>query len=411
MRSDPADLWLRRISLGLTLIAPLGILHAFAAAEVAIVLVGLLFLYRSARAGNWGWLRHGWVPLGLVWWAWMILCSIPFPGREHAAGAALVQALVVGRYLIFVAALEHEVLRDPRARRWLHGVLSAAAAYIAAQSLLQVLSGHNLSGYPRWGDGEITGPFQKPRAGGPYARLLPTALLPPLGRLLERPGIWPRVGAFALAVAGLGTAVLIGQRMPVLLSVFGLVVAALLLRRLRPVVIGALVAGGVLLAASAVVVPPTFYRLVTKFSTQMAHFPESPYGQLASRAIAIGSDHPLMGLGFDGFRRACNDPVYDNGKPDGCNLHPHNHYLQAFTDSGVPGLILFSLLVLAWLRPLAAGLWTAPDPLRVGLFVSALVAQWPLASSENAFSLDLGGWFFIMLGLGLAEARHRIASP
>jgi O-antigen ligase len=403
---------LHRAALGCTLLMPLGVLHAFALAEVCIVLTGLCFLARRALARDWGWLRAGWMPVGLAWWGWMILCSIPFPGREHAAWPALVQALVVGRYLIFVAALEHDVLRSAQARRWLWGILATAAAYIAAQSLLQVVTGRNLAGYPRWGDGEITGPFLKPRAGAPYSRLLPTALLPPLAALLNRPGLWPRLAAPLLAIAALGTSILIGQRMPLLLTLLALALAGLLLRRLRPVVIGAVLAGAVLLAASAVIVPPTFYRLVTKFTTQMADFPESPYGQLASRALAIGAAHPVMGLGFDGFRRACNDEAYIHHwswprsiNPEGCNLHPHNHYLQALTDSGLPGLALFSALVLAWLRPLARGLWSRPDPLRVGLFLSALIQQWPLASTENAFSLDLGGLFFVLLGLGLAVAR------
>lgn len=408
------DALLHRTALVLTLIMPLGVLHAFALAEACIMLTDICFLIRRARARDWGWLGQGWMPVALAWWAWMIFCSIPFPGREHAASGALVQSLVVGRYLLFAAALEHDVLRDAAARRWLQGILAAAAAYIAAQSLLQVLTGHNLAGNPRWGDGEITGPFLKPRAGAPYSRLLPAALLPPLSRLLARPGLLPRLGALALAIAALGVSILIGQRMPLLLTLLGLAVAGLLLRQLRPVVIGAILAGAVLLAASAVIVPPTFYRLVTKFTTQMANFPESPYGQLASRALAIGADHPVMGLGFDGFRRACNDEVYIHHwswpqtiTSEGCNLHPHNHYLQALTDSGIPGLVLFTALVLAWLRPLARGLWTDPDPLRVGLFVAALIQQWPLASSENAFSLDLGGLFFVLLGLGLAEAQAR----
>jgi hypothetical protein len=35
-----------------------------------------------------------------------------------------------------------------------------------------------------------------------------------------------------------------------------------------------------------VVAPPTFFRLVTKFTTPMANWPESNYGQIASRAVA-----------------------------------------------------------------------------------------------------------------------------
>jgi len=90
----------------------------------------------------------------------------------------------------------------------------------------------------------------------------------------------------------------------------------------------------------------------------------------------------------------------------GCNLHPHNAYLQAVTDAGVPGLALYVAMVLAWGAPLMRGLWRRPAPLRVGLFASFVLAQWPLASSSSAFAIELGGLSFLLLGFGLAVARE-----
>ncbi len=88
-----------------------------------------------------------------------------------------------------------------------------------------------------------------------------------------------------------------------------------------------------------------------------------------------------------------------------CVQHPHNHYMQALVESGWPGLVLFSALVLAWLQALGRGLWRAPTPLRVGLFVAALLHEWPIASTSAFSSMPLSGWFFVLLGLGLAETR------
>ena len=215
-----------------------------------------------------------------------------------------------------------------------------------------------------------------------------------------------------LLVASVLVVVLIGQRMPLLLTGLGLLVTGLLLPRLRAGVLAACAGAALLLAVSAVVVPPTFHRLIDKFSTQMEHFPQSPYGLIAARAMAMIERHPLAGLGFDGFRRHCAEPVYfhgwgggDGGGAGVCVQHPHNHYLQAAVESGVPGLLLFCALVVAWLRPLAAGLWRDPAPLRVGLFVAALIQEWPVASTSDLLSMPLSGWFFLLLGLGLAEGR------
>ena len=396
---------------------PPGMLHAFAVAEALIAIILLLFLCRSGLLRDWSWLRRTWVRIALAWWAWAILCSLP--GIGEGGGASLTQALVVGRYILFIAALEHVVLADPAIRRWLWAVLAACAAWIGLSAVLQAATGRNLAGYPRWGDGELTGPFQKPRAGPPLARLLPVALIPTIGRLLEAGREWWRPAATALlAAAAVACVVLIGQRMPVLLTVLAMGVAALFLPRLRLPVAAALALGALLVAASAVVAPPTFYRLVTKFTTQMASWPDSNYGQIASRAVAIAEDHPLTGRGFQGFRTGCmqerywrgwthaTNPADTGGGALGCNLHPHNIYLQAVTDAGLPGLALFSAMILAWGLTLARGLWRTPAPLRVALFATWAAAFWPLASTMNAFSIEFGGLTFLLVGFGLAEAKR-----
>jgi len=147
----------------------------------------------------------------------------------------------------------------------------------------------------------------------------------------------------------------------------------------------------------------------------MDHFATSQYGQLYARALEIGEQQPITGRGFDGFRTGCPlprffRPSFDGSQPDGggadiCAQHPHNFYAQALDEGGFPGLILFSALGIAWLAPLARGLWRDPQPLRVGLFASIFIQLWPFASTSAFTSMPMGGWFFLLLGWGLAEAR------
>jgi O-antigen ligase len=230
--------------------------------------------------------------------------------------------------------------------------------------------------------------------------------------LIDRSGLWPKFAAAVLALAGAAIGVLFGQRMPVLLMGLGFAVSALLLPRLRTLTLGAGVAILALVAASPVVSPQAAHRLVTQFTHQMETFPQTEYGLIAARALAMVEQHPVTGLGFDAFRTGCADPRYFHGWNGGdgggaamCVQHPHNHYLEAATDAGLPGLVLFCALVLAWLAALGRGLWRHPDPLRVGLFVAVLLQEWPIASTSDFVNMPLGGWFFLLLGFGLAEAR------
>ncbi len=405
------------LACGLVLLLPIFLVHLRVGAEAGFDAVAVLFLVRSAFGRQWLWLRRDWVVVGLLWWAWTVACTVIAARAEPAGGwRHVAQAVLVVRFLLFAAALEWWVLRDPRVRRWLLASFGAVALYVAGQSLLQFATGRNLFGNPRWGEGELTGPFNGPKAAPTFIRVLFPAMLPAVSRLADSAKAWRQVAAGGLLVAGVAVVVLIGQRMPVLLAGLGLLATGLLMPRARGFVIVAAVAAGTLIGASAVVSPPTFYRLVTKFSRQVEAFPDSPYGQIAARALAMAGQHPWTGLGFNGFQLNCADPRYHHGwhwpenpADDGggaamCVTHPHSFYLQALTDAGLPGLLGFSLLAALWLRRLATGLWRAPDPLRAGLFVAALIQVWPVSTTSPLVSLPMGGWFFLVLGFGLAAA-------
>jgi len=406
-----------RTALGAILLTPVLLLHAHGIAEVAIGVADLCFLLRCTVTGAWDWLRTPWLRIGFAWWGWVVFCSLPIPALGLGEGGlpSLIQAVVAVRFLLLVAALEHAVLREAPPRRWLGWIVAASAAYIAVHSVVQFVTGRNLYGEGPGSDGELTGPFGKPRAGPAFARILFPAVVPPVAALLQRAGGWPVIAGYALLLAGVSVMVLIGQRMPLLLTALGLVVVALLLRRLRPAMLAAGVVAALLVAASPVVAPAAHHRLVAKFSAQMEHFATSQYGELYARAWEIGVQHPLTGLGMDGFRYGCAQPRYfrpsfDGSQPDGggaviCWHHPHNYYLEALTNGGFVGLALFCGLAAAWLTAMGRALRRQPRPILVGVFAAAVIQLWPIASTTGFLSMPIGGWSFLLLGWGMAEAR------
>ena len=429
----PLDL----LALVATLLCPLFLVHGRGLAEGCIGTVAILFLLRSLVLRDWRWTRQTWVGIAVVWWLWLVLCSLPpnaLTGASLGQGGdkSFVQALLTVRFLLFPAALQAWVLRDVRHQRWLTWLLWASFTYIALQLLLQAVSGHNLFGDPRFHDGTLTGPYDHPRAAAPLSRLLFPTLLPACAWLIGRGRTRGQraayaVGAVAVLLAGLALMVLSGQRVPLLLCGLGLVVACLMLPRLRVPLLACVALVPVLVGVSAVVSPRSFSHLVLLFDRQMQHFTSSPYGLILDRALVIVRANPLTGRGFDGFRTGCSLPEYFHGIPplapaasDGggsafCVQHPHNHYLQAATDAGLPGLVLFCLLVLAWLLALRPrrppGQSAVQQAWRTGLFVAVLIQEWPIASASAFTNMPLGGWFFLLLGLGLAAATPYMQRP
>jgi O-antigen ligase len=409
LRDEPLA---RRIALGATLALPPMVLASRAGADALLSLVAILFLSSriTAETGprRWSWALRPWHALALSLWAWQVAVSIAL-GDGHQ----IAESLVLLRLFVFLAALEEWVLSEPSARRWLGWVVLATGLWVGVECWQQYLTGYDMFGHPRWGDGSLTGPLYKPRAGPTLVLLAFPAFLPLLLRLLGSRRAALRAAGLAGVVLMAATQVLIGQRMPMVLMGFGLCVAALWSPRLRlPAAIAAGV-GALLAALTAIVSPPTYAKLVVHFAQQMDHFRATQYAQLFERATVMVTAHPWLGLGFDGFRDHCMDRIYwhnlswiaitDPASPLGCSIHPHNYYLQVATSAGLPGLALFVLLVFAWLWRLGRG--AGGSGTRIALFTVAAIMLWPIASTTSLFTLPNAGWVFLMLGWGLAEAR------
>jgi O-antigen ligase len=422
MRQPPFDarLWLARPVVAARLLGaasvcvlalPLALLHARALAEILIACIDGVFLVQAWTRRDWGWLRQGFVWAAGAWFGWQIVCSALGTG-------GLVLALVAFRLPLLAVALGEWVLARARARRMLWWAVALAASWIVLESWQQYLTGANLFGVPRFGDGALTGPFNRPRAGPALILILFPVLVPSCARLLAFSTVAARLAGLVVGALGVATVLLIAQRMPSMLLVLGLCLTAALLPRLRLVVAGLALMGVLLVAAAPVVAPAAYHKLIVRTQEQVSHFVYSPYGEIWVRAAVIAGQHPWRGLGFDGFRRGCGDPGAVQGLPalgvslaearlatDACNIHPHNYYLEAADNGGVPLLVLFGAMVgTAWWR-LARGIRAGLSAMRVGLLVGFTLAMWPVASTSGFTSMPNAGWIFLLLGLGFAEAR------
>lgn len=409
-RQGVSDHVTRWVAVAMTVMLPFFLLRGRAISDGFMSCIAVLFLLHCLRARDRGWWR-GWPVFALAFWGLAILSSV-----MHGTAHAVAEALVLGRFLLFCVALDRWVLRDDATRRWLGAAVTLAALWLVVECWQQYLLGTNLFGYPRWIDGALTGPFYKPRAGAALLMVVFPGLMVFAVRWLEAPGWRARLAGVGLIMFLTLTMILIGQRMPALLFGLGLVVMAVLIRRLRWAVLAAGLVGAVGLALLPVLSPPAYAKLVVHFMEQMRHFSESPYGQIYTRAGVMLARHPLLGLGVDGFRDGCADPAYvrdlvlfghvfpSRGVAVGCNIHPHNIYLEVATTAGLVGLACFLAMVACWLWRMIRALSPAVAPRQAMLCVTCCVMMWPVASSSALFTVRTAGWIFLMVGWGLAAS-------
>lgn len=373
----------QKLAWWITCLLPLALLHSRAGAEIGIAAIDLLYLAGRPRP------RGAFVAAAAAWWAWGVLTSLGTPG--------VWLALALIRLPLLSVALANDVLATAGRRRVLWWLLAASAGWIALQCWQQVLTGHNLFGQPPYGDGALTGPFAKPRAGPALILLFFPVMGTAVAALLARRR---RIAATALLAAGVATQVLIGQRMPALLLALGLVITALRMRAARLPLLAAGAMGAVLVAALPVVSPATYDKLVVQFREQAGAFWSSAYGQLWRHAAAMIRARPLTGHGFDAFRRDC--PVSAALAHDWCNIHPHNFYVEQAVNGGLPLAALFAAMAIAAVLALRRA---------VGFFVGACIAFWPFATTSALASMPNGGWIFLLLGVGFAFSGKSRALP
>lgn len=383
--------------------------------EGAIAGLAAGFLLHLAVTRNAAPLRAPWFLVAMAYWVWVILTTI----LAGADAAQMQAALVWGRLPIAMLAIASWALVTPRAGRVALWVLGAAVGFVALEVWLQFLFGHGLT---RAGDdlqGYLSGPFLRPRAGGYLAVALWPVLLPAMAALLGR-SWWGMPGALLLVALALGAVLLAGQRSPAIMTVTGLLAAALALPRLRLPVLFAALCAIALLAITSLVAPITFQRYAVHLPELLRNFGDSHYGQIVARALAMHDAHPWLGLGADAFRTACYNPAYhigwggvgDGGGAEMCVTHVHQFYLEALVNGGLPGFVLFTAFCVLVLLALARGIWSrgsgagGPDPVRLGLLLAVGISLWPLATAGAFSGIDQAALRCLFVGLGLAAAQR-----
>lgn len=401
-----------------TLLLPFFMFFSRALCDITATVLGCAFLLYSGLTGQWQWLRKPWVLAATA------LCALSLISSLHMQNiGAIAQAACLPRLFLITAATESWVLTRNNRRILLSSVFLLLALWLISQCWEQYFTGTNLIGAPAWHDGSLTGPFIKPRAGFTFLMLFFPGIMPIVLYALKRGNRIVKLGGVALLLLSVLTMVLIGQRMSTVLMMFGLFLTALMVRQFRWPFVGVILGMIASLISLPVVSPPTYAKLVIKFSDQLQHFSSSDYGQLFKKATIMILNHPILGLGMDGFRHFCHLNLQSNAPalvglaplespaPLGCNIHPHNYYLQIATTAGLPGLFAFCALVFFWLHAGWQRLNPIQHPRQAMLLVMCCTVLWPITSTSAFFTFPTAGWIFLFAGWLLAESKANANAP
>ncbi|MDD5586846.1 MAG: O-antigen ligase family protein [Alphaproteobacteria bacterium] len=403
----------------LTALIPPAMIAGQAVPEILIGIIIGLFLLHSFRARDWQWLRKDWFVILFVLWAYMVVRG----AFAVDAQGSVERVLPWLHYPVFIAALVNWVLRDMMAQRRLLISLTITVIFLVADALWQYYSGHDVFGRSFVKSSvsgliRLTGPFENPRIGITLVWIAFPVLLYLCSRIpspfkkIDRAALPKALRWMGLSVVVItGTLVAIylsGERMAFLLCLAGLGLGTLLSRQSRWVFVASIILGFSLLATISASNPKLEERQVVQSSAAISNYWKTAYGQTVLSALAIWKANPWTGVGIKNFRAVCSNPEYgpttERELHLRCPLHPHNLYMEWLAETGAIGFILFF-----W----AVGLWVArcyrerrkilEDPVLTGLFITAVIRFWPLATMTSQFFPWSAAPFWLLIGFLLAR--------
>ena len=118
---------------------------------------------------------------------------------------------------------------------------------------------------------------------------------------------------------------------------------------------------------------------------------------LFQTSINIGKNNIIFGSGVNSFRFECS-----NYRPYVCNTHPHNTYLQIFSELGLVGLVFICILFLALFYKYLL-IYTQrlksnyPINTNVIMVIASIVSFFPIMTNGNFFNNYLSILYFITL--------------
>ena len=377
-----------------------------APADIAVSLIGLLFLIRSALGLGWQWLKTPWLLMALAFWAYLQWVSLFALSPEDSFG----RALPFIRFLLFAAALQHWLLTEPRAVRIFLKSLACVVAFVLIDCLYQYQFGQDIFGKTAEGLFRLSGPFNNDVVGTFLAKVS----LPLIGWWFawsaERGHLSWSVGGIIALMIGL-MILLTGERTAFVSYGMGLFFLVLMVRSVRwPLLligfIGMIGVGGLVMQDDDLQ-----ERFVGHTSSDFQDFWNNRYGIIFVRAIEAWEEAPVTGVGLKNFRLTCETGNFDHKGPieSWCFNHAHNPYLELLSETGLLGLLMFLGVMALVLKEIAAG-WRPrrPEfPLIAGASASLLLFLWPVMVSKSLFSNWNAMLLWLAIGLALAIARPR----
>jgi len=401
MMIDNTPIWVRYSQTALPWLLPPLLLFSRALADLTVLLSGILFLIWSFQRQDWPWARNPWFRLSLLFWAYLLFVNLPL---SVDPSDSLLYAITFMRWPLFAAALAYWLLTSRDRQKHFLIALLFTSLFIALDTGWQYVTGVDWFGIPIAPENRLTGPFRNPVAGIMMVRV-EFILLLAIAVFSSLQSIYRQV----LFIVGILLSFLLlifitGERMAFMLCVSASLLVLLGFALQYPARQTLVVLGGLLLIlviiALMFLLPETSQRMVFSTVEKLQNFRESDYGQVFRGAFEVWQHYPWFGSGLHSYQAVCAELGVMANTAIACT-HPHNLYLHLGAETGIVGVSLFCLMVLAIFHQALASLWRQKSWLLLTICSAILLLSfWPLIGGISL----LNNWVAALVWLGVGWA-------
>lgn len=368
--------------------------------NLCTIVFSLIFLVDSFNKKNWSWIKEKWVIFFLIFWIYNIINS--FFAIETLK--SLKSSFFYIRFLLFALCIYYLGFKYLSLKKVLF-FWSIIISFISLDIYVQYFFGYDFFGYKAIHIPRYSGPFGSELVAGAYlSRLIP--LIIPLFLLY----FFNFKFIYKILICGLTlslffSVMLTGERASFLFILAFLFLYIFFVFRKN---ISILIKLSIIITLITGILAnvPEVKKRYSDFYNIIQNFTESSYGKLYSSAFQLWELNKISGVGFKNFRVNCDIEVSDisNNNHPLCSTHPHNFYLEILSETGIIGLIIYSIFLFHLFTKIFRKFKINKNYLsyfQISPILCMILLIWPILSAGSFYTSWNGSFFWLYLGLAL----------
>jgi len=403
--------------------------------DISAVIIICIFIYKIFKNKNFKINKNYWIYIFILLNLWFIFISF----FSFNFKLSIIDSIIFARFIIFIIAVTYFIQSNENLLKYILYSIFLAIIFVTIDTLFQFYNYSSEEGFKsdlfgikeKGLYGRLNGPFNDYIPGSYLSRFYFFILLILFinKKFIKNKYI---LSFFSISLSIiLSTIFFTGEPMAVCTTLLGLFIISIFLKNYRKIILTIIVLSSIIILVNKLFHPfYNDYKILNNSSlheglvieksfkcndnslktcskifhkqpsilTTLRNFKDSPYGEIYITALQMWKNNKITGIGLNNFQEVCKKTKkYEKfNKNFGCGVHPHNFYIQALTESGLPGFIIFTCLIFSWIYKFKN--FNKNHYKIIGLII-LITIFWPIMSTGSF--LKNGNMIFISFLLGI----------